>query len=53
MDKVRFRKPILPGDQLLFELSAVRKGSRIWKMKGKAMVHNAIVAEAELVAAIR
>ncbi|UCF72776.1 MAG: 3-hydroxyacyl-ACP dehydratase FabZ [Deltaproteobacteria bacterium] len=53
MDKVRFRKPILPGDQILFELTAVRKGSKIWKMKGKAMVHNAIVAEAELVAAIR
>jgi 3-hydroxyacyl-[acyl-carrier-protein] dehydratase len=53
MDKVRFRKPILPGDQIVFELTAMRKGSRIWKMKGKAMVHNTIAAEAELVAAIR
>jgi 3-hydroxyacyl-[acyl-carrier-protein] dehydratase len=53
MDKVRFRKPILPGDQILFELCAIRKGSRIWKMKGKAMVGNATAAEAELIAAIR
>jgi 3-hydroxyacyl-[acyl-carrier-protein] dehydratase len=53
MDKVRFRKPILPGDQIVFELSAIRKGSRIWKMRGKAMVRDAIAAEAELVAAIR
>ncbi len=53
MDKVRFRRPIAPGDQIVFELSAMRKGSRIWKMKGKAMAHNTIAAEAELVAAIR
>ncbi len=53
MDKVRFRKPIFPGDQIIFELTAMRKGSRIWKMKGKAMVNKEIVAEAELVAALR
>jgi 3-hydroxyacyl-[acyl-carrier-protein] dehydratase len=53
MEKVRFRKPIVPGDQIIFELAAMRKGSRIWKMKGKAMVHNTVAAEAELVAAIR
>ena len=53
MDKVKFRKPIVPGDQILFELTPVRKGNRIWKMKGKAMVNNTVVAEAELVATIR
>ena len=53
IDKVRFRKPIFPGDQILFELIAMRKGSRIWKMKGKAMVNKEIAAEAELVAALR
>ena len=52
MDKVKFRKPIVPGDQILFELTAMRKGSRVWKMKGKAMVNNTVAAEAELVAAI-
>jgi beta-hydroxyacyl-ACP dehydratase FabZ len=53
MDKVRFRKPIFPGDQIHFELTAMRKGSRIWKMKGKAMVNKKVAAEAELVAAIK
>lgn len=53
IDKVRFRKPIFPGDQIIFELTAMRKGSRIWKMKGKAMVNKEIAAEAELVAALR
>lgn len=52
MDKVKFRRPIVPGDQILFELTAMRKGSRIWKMKGKAMVNKKVAAEAELVAAI-
>jgi len=52
IDKVKFRKPIVPGDQILFELTAIRKGTKIWKMKGKAMVNKEIVAEAELVAAI-
>ncbi len=52
IDKVKFRKPIVPGDQILFELIAMRKGSRIWKMSGKAMVNKKIAAEAELVAAI-
>ena len=53
MDKVKFRRPIVPGDQVLFELTPVRKGSRIWKMKGNAVVNETVVAEAELVAAIR
>jgi 3-hydroxyacyl-[acyl-carrier-protein] dehydratase len=53
IDKVRFRKPIFPGDQIIFELIALRKGSRIWKMKGTAMVNKEIAAEAELVAALR
>jgi beta-hydroxyacyl-ACP dehydratase FabZ len=53
MDKVKFRRPIVPGDQILFELTPMRKGSRIWKMKGKAMVNKTVVAEAELVATIR
>lgn len=52
MDKVKFRKPIVPGNQIIFELIPVRKGSRVWKMRGKAMVDNIIAAEAELVAAI-
>jgi len=53
IDKVRFRKPIYPGDQIIFELIALRKGSRIWKMKGTAMVNKEIAAEAELMAALR
>ena len=52
MDKVKFRKPVVPGDQITFELKALRTGSRVWKMAGKAFVDGDLVAEAELVAAI-
>jgi len=52
LDKVKFRKPVVPGDQLRLETKALRTGSRIWKMAGKAFVGNTLVAEAELVAKI-
>jgi 3-hydroxymyristoyl/3-hydroxydecanoyl-(acyl carrier protein) dehydratase len=52
MDKVKFRRPVVPSDQIVFELEPLRKGSRIWKMRGKATVDGKIVAEAELVASI-
>ena len=52
MDKVKFRKPVVPGDQIVFELEPIRTGSRVWKLKGKALVENDLVAEAELMATI-
>jgi len=52
MDKVKFRRPVVPGDQIRFELVALRTGSRVWKMAGKAFVGEALVAEAELIASI-
>ena len=52
MDKVKFRKQVVPGDQIVFKLEALRTGSRVWKMAGKAYVRDDLVAEAELVAQI-
>ncbi len=52
MDKVKYRKPVVPGDQLRFEVQALRTGSRVWKMAGKAFVDRDLVAEAELVATV-
>ena len=52
MDKVKFRKPVVPGDQIRFEAEALRTGGRIWKMAGKAFVDGDLVAEANLVAVI-
>ena len=52
MDKVKFRKPVVPGDQIVFEVKPLRTGSKIWKVAGKAFVKDDLVAEAELVARI-
>lgn len=52
LDNVRFRKPVMPGAQLVFELELLRKRATACKMVGKAFVDGELVAEAELMAAI-
>jgi 3-hydroxyacyl-[acyl-carrier-protein] dehydratase len=53
MDKVKFRKLVVPGDALILEVVPLRKGGAVWKMRGEARVGDAVVAEAEFVAAIK
>jgi 3-hydroxyacyl-[acyl-carrier-protein] dehydratase len=48
IDNAKFRKPVLPGDQLRFELDVIRQRSNIMSLKAKALVEGAVVAEAEL-----
>ncbi len=50
-DKVRFRKPVVPGDQLILEVSILRMREKVVKLAGSATVDGQIVAEAELLAA--
>jgi beta-hydroxyacyl-ACP dehydratase FabZ len=50
MDAVRFRKPVVPGDQLMLEARVLRMRSRVAKMAGRALVDGQLVAEAELMA---
>jgi len=52
IDKARFRKPVIPGDQLIFELQLLKARSRAIKMTGTASVDNKRVAEAELLATV-
>lgn len=47
IDAVKFRKPVLPGDQLVMEVKVVRLKDRICKMRGEAFVDGQKVAEAE------
>ena len=50
MDGVRFRQKVVPGDQLIFDLSLVKRKAKLWKLEGKALVDEKIVAEAQLMA---
>jgi len=48
IDRVRFRRPVVPGDQIRFELDMLKVRSRSCKMQGKALVDGKLVAEATL-----
>ncbi len=48
IDQVRFRKPVVPGDQLRIEVEALKMKGSIGKMKGIARVENEIAAECEI-----
>lgn len=50
MDNVKFRKPVIPGDQLRLEIEMTRHRQSIWGFKAKALVDGKLVAEAELMA---
>ena len=50
IDKARFRRPVLPGDQVRFELEGISMKRFIWKFRGKAFVDGKLVAEADLMA---
>jgi 3-hydroxyacyl-[acyl-carrier-protein] dehydratase len=52
LDSVRFRKPVVPGDQLIFEIKVLKQRSKVFKMSGIALVDNKKVAEAELMATL-
>jgi UDP-3-O-[3-hydroxymyristoyl] N-acetylglucosamine deacetylase/3-hydroxyacyl-[acyl-carrier-protein] dehydratase len=52
IDKAKFRKPVVPGDQIRFELEMLQYRRRTSKMQGKAFVDGDLVAEAELTAMI-
>ncbi|MDY6855195.1 MAG: 3-hydroxyacyl-ACP dehydratase FabZ [Thermodesulfobacteriota bacterium] len=48
IDKVKFRKPVVPGDQVRFEVEVIKQRSSLWRFKGKAFVGESLVAEGEL-----
>lgn len=52
IEQAKFRKPVLPGSQLIMELTMVNRKPSYCKMSGKAYVNGELVAEAEMMAAI-
>ena len=50
MDKVKFRKPVIPGDQLIFEMKFLKQRRNVFRMSGTAYVDKKVVAQAELMA---
>ncbi len=52
IDKAKFRKPVIPGNQLRFEVEVIRKRSNVMSLKAQALVDGAVVAETEMMAMV-
>ena len=52
IDAAKFRRPVVPGDQIRFKLTLLNAKRRTMKMRGEAYVEGQLVAEAELLATV-
>ncbi len=52
IDGVRFRQPVRPGDQLILELTCLRRRGHMWKFHGEAFVDDKLVCEGDLMATL-
>jgi len=52
IEKTKFRKPVIPGDQLRFEVSVAQNRNNVWKFSGQAFVDDNIVAESDFTAMV-
>ncbi len=52
IDRARFRKPVVPGDQVFYHVKQIRNRGRVWRFSAEAKVNDQLVAEAEISATI-
>lgn len=48
IEKAKFRKPVVPGDQLHYHVKKIRNRGRVWRFFGEAKVDGQVVTEAEV-----
>jgi len=53
IDYARFKRPVVPGDQLILEASILKTKRQVWQFKTTATVDGQLVAEADLMCAAR
>ncbi|MGN7610894.1 3-hydroxyacyl-ACP dehydratase FabZ [Magnetococcales bacterium HHB-1] len=53
IDNAKFRKPVVPGDQLRIEMTLTKRRRDIWRFSGKALTDEQIAAEADVMAMVR
>lgn len=53
IDKAKFRRPVVPGDQLMLHSTVLRGRGKVWKFRGEALVDGQVVAEAEYMATVQ
>ena len=52
IDEAKFRRPIVPGDQMRIVVEVLRRKAVVWKMKGEVYVGSELAAEATLLSSI-
>ena len=52
IEKVKFRRPIIPGDQIVFEVNIIHRRGGVWKFSGIAKVNQKVATEAEFTAMV-
>src|SRR4030042_3114337 len=52
IEKAKFRKPVIPGDQLRLEVNILTHRGNVWKFAGNALVDEKVAAEAEFTAMV-
>ncbi len=52
IDEAKFRRPIVPGDQMRIAVEVIRRKAIVWKMKGEVYVGSELAAEAILLSSI-
>ncbi len=52
IDRVKFRRPVIPGDQVRFEVEVLKARSRTARLRGEAYVGKDLVAEAEILSSL-
>jgi len=52
IEKAKFRKPVLPGDQLRLVINVIQQRGNVWKFSGEALVGETLVSEAEFTAMV-
>lgn len=52
IDRAKFRRPVVPGDQIHYHVRKIRNRGRAWRFYGEAKVNGQVVAEAEISAMI-
>ena len=52
IDKVKFRKPVVPGDQVRLEVKVLQQRGKVWKFTGQAVVDGKVASEAEFTAMV-
>ncbi len=52
IDNAKFRRPIVPGDQIMMEIKVLKQRGNVWKFSGTATVEGKLVSEAEFTAMV-